>query len=358
MSQTVSQAGEEAVLAAIREVIDPHNATRTGLELGLGDDAAVVRFGHGQVAMTTDTMAEGQDFRRRWWAQARDWATDVGTKAAAQNLSDINAMGATTTALLISLTLPPDTPLEWVQDFYRGVIRACQAPGAQDCLIAGGDLASGETISVTITALGEAPDGGSPLTRAGANAGDVLAVCGPLGYAAAGLALLEGDHAQQEGDSHRQLIHQCLLAQQRPTPPLTAGAAARSAGASAGMDLSDGLLRDATRLAEASAVSIRLDDAALAAEAEHLAAVAAALGASPADALEWVLTGGEDYSLLATFSAQTALPTGFRAIGTVVDDTALDDDTVQTDKPRSRSHAVLTDHTVSGAGWDSVAPIH
>nr|WP_246327911.1 thiamine-phosphate kinase [Garicola koreensis] len=358
VSQTVSQAGEEAVLAAIREVIDPHNATRTGLELGLGDDAAVVRFGHGQVAMTTDTMAEGQDFRRRWWAQARDWATDVGTKAAAQNLSDINAMGATTTALLISLTLPPDTPLEWVQDFYRGVIRACQAPGAQDCLIAGGDLASGETISVTITALGEAPDGGSPLTRAGANAGDVLAVCGPLGYAAAGLALLEGGHAQQEGGSHRQLIHQCLLAQQRPTPPLTAGAAARSAGASAGMDLSDGLLRDATRLAEASAVSIRLDDAALAAEAEQLTAVAAALGASPADALEWVLTGGEDYSLLATFSADAKLPTGFRAIGTVVDDTALDDDTVQTDKPRNRSHAVLTDHTVSGAGWDSVAPIH
>src|SRR5690625_490948 len=152
VSPTVSQAGEEAVLAAIGEVIDPHNSPRTGLELGLGDDAAVVRFGHGQVVMTTDTMAEGQDFRRQWWADAHDWATDVGTKAAAQNLSDINAMGTHARALLVSLTLPPDTSLEWVQDFYRGVIRACRQPGAEHTLIAGGDLASGETISVTITA--------------------------------------------------------------------------------------------------------------------------------------------------------------------------------------------------------------
>lgn len=346
VSQTVSQAGEEAVLAAIREVIDPHNATRTGLELGLGDDAAVVSFGHGQVAMTTDTMAEGQDFRRRWWAQSRDWATDVGTKAAAQNLSDINAMGTATTALLVSLTLPPHTPLEWVQDFYRGVIRACEAGGAEDCLIAGGDLASGEEISVTITALGQACDGGKLLTRAGAHPGDVLAVCGPLGYAAAGLALLEDGHAQPlpEVDSQRELIQQCLLAQQRPAPPLNAGAAALAAGASSGMDLSDGLLRDASRLAAASGVSLRLDDAALAAEAEHLAPVAAALGPQPADALEWVLAGGEDYSLLATFPADAELPTGFRTVGTVVPGS-----------PQVGDPAVLTGHRITGAGWDSVS---
>src|SRR5699024_6353200 len=125
-------------------------------------------------------------------ADAHDWATDVGTKAAAPNLSDINAMGTHARALTVSLTLPPDTSLERVQDFYRGVIRACRQPGAEHTLIAGGDLASGETISVTITALGEAPGDGRPLTRAGAHAGEVLAVCGPLGYAAAGLALLEG----------------------------------------------------------------------------------------------------------------------------------------------------------------------
>lgn len=343
--QTVSQAGEEAVVAAIGEVIDPHNTIRAGLALGLGDDAAVVSFGQGKVVMTTDTMAEGQDFRRQWWSTAPQWAADVGTKAAAQNLSDINAMGTSTKALLVSLTLPPQTPIDWVQNFYRGLIRACQAPGAQGCLIAGGDLASGEAISVTITALGETPKGGQFLARFGAKPDDVLAVCGALGYAAAGLALLEHGQGQSPGGLNvdPELHGQCVRAQTRPQPPLTAGAAALAAGASSGMDLSDGLLRDATRLAQASGVSIRLDDSALAADAEHLAPVAEALGAEPAEAIEWVLTGGEDYSLLATFPAGSVLPAGFRAVGTVV-----------AGEPHRGAGAVLTGHTVSGAGWDSV----
>ena len=344
--QTVSEAGEDAVIAAITEVIESHNAARTGLRLGLGDDAAVVSFGHGQVAMTTDTMAEGQDFRRRWWPCERDWAMDVGTKAAAQNLSDINAMGTNTKALLISLTLPPQTPLSWVRDFYRGVIRACRAPGAEGCLIAGGDLASGEAISVTITALGEMSDDGALLTRSGAQPGDLLAVCGPLGYAAAGLALLEGTEdtgAAAQAGQHHELLQRCRSAQQRPAPPLTAGAAALASGATAGMDLSDGLLRDAARLAQSSGVQIRLDDAALAVEAQALHPVAEAVNADPGQALEWVLAGGEDYSLLATFSAGAALPEGFRQIGTA-----------EAVTPSSTAPAVLTEHCVSGAGWDSV----
>ena len=204
---------------------------------------------------------------------------------------------------------------------------------------------------MTITALGQTPDDGEFLARSGAKPDDVLAVCGPLGHAAAGLALLEHGQGQTPGrldvdpELFRQseLFGQCVRAQTRPQPPLTAGAAALAAGASAGMDLSDGLLRDATRLAQASGVSIRLDDSALAADAEHLAPVAEALGAAPAEAIEWVLTGGEDYSLLATFPAGSALPAGFRAVGTVV-----------TGEPHHGAGAVLTDHTVSGAGWDSV----
>lgn len=341
--QTVSEAGEDAVIAAITEVIDTHNATRAGLRLGLGDDAAVVSFGHGQVAMTTDTMAEGQDFRRRWWPCERDWAMDVGTKAAAQNLSDINAMGTNTKALLISLTLPPQTPLSWVRDFYRGVIRACRAPGAEGCLITGGDLASGDAISVTITALGETDDDAALLTRSGAEPTDVLAVCGPMGYAAAGLGLLEGPGDAAEAGQHSELLQRCRSAQQRPAPPLTAGAAALAAGATAGMDLSDGLLRDAARLAQSSGVQIRLDDAALAVEAKALHPVAEAVNADPGQALEWVLAGGEDYSLLATFRAGAALPEGFRQIGTA-----------EAVTPSSTAPAVLTEHCVSGAGWDSV----
>lgn len=349
--QTVSQAGEEAVLAAIAAEIADHNAARANLDLGLGDDAAVVSFGHARVVMTTDTMAEDQDFRRSWWSDAPGWATSVGIKAAAQNLSDINAMGSRTQALLVSLTLPPETPLAWVRDFYRGVIRACRAPGAEDCLIAGGDLASGEKISITITALGEAPDDGALLTRAGARPDDVVAVCGPLGLAAAGLALLErgghgGDAEPGEGvrrEAGQELIRRCLTAQQRPEPPLTAGGAALAAGATAGMDLSDGLLRDAQRLARASAVRIRLDDAELAAEAQSLHPVAEVLAAPAAHALDWVLAGGEDYSLLATFGPEAALPQGFRRIGTVTADAS----------PRDGA-AVITTHRTSGPGWDSV----
>ncbi|WP_162301600.1 thiamine-phosphate kinase [Nesterenkonia muleiensis] len=336
---TVGAVGEDAVLAAMMEVVGPHSAGGRGewVRTGAGeDDAAVLSPPRGvQTVMTVDTMSEGQDFRREWWLgpeslgatpyePSEEWPMDVGTKAAAQNLSDINAMGAVPEALLVSLTLPPGTPLAWVQDFYRGIIRACQAPGAENCSIAGGDLGSGETISVTITAVGGLPEGSPGLLRSRARAGDTLAVCGGLGDAAAGLALLErpGDETvsgQELGlwEAHSETFRRCLLAQTHPQPPLTAGPAALAAGATAGMDLSDGLLRDAQRLAAASGVRIQLDDAALAAEAVHLEPVAELLGLAASSCRDWVLTGGEDYSLLATFPEDAALPDGFRSIGRV-----------------------------------------
>lgn len=346
---TVGQAGEDAVLAAVREVIDPFNAQRPGLALGPGDDAAALTVQTGPAVVTTDTMSEGQDFRRRWWRGSEQWPMDVGTKAAAQNLSDINAMGAVPTALLVSLTLPAQTPVAWVQDFFRGVIRACAQPGAERCVIAGGDLGSGETISVTITAVGEPTEGGRLLRRDRAEPGDVLAVCGQLGRAAAGLALLErpGEASVSSDElrhwqDHAAIIRECLQAQQQPQPPLNAGPAALAAGASAGLDLSDGLLRDAGRLAAASRVQIRCDDAALAAEAQPLKPVAGILGLGPAAGSEWVLSGGEDYSLLATFPADAPLPEGFRALGTVEP------------VPADGQPGVLVAAEPASPGWDSL----
>lgn len=348
--QTVSQLGEESVLSSISEIIGPHNAKRSGLIVGLGDDAAVVDFGHRQVVMTTDTMSQGQDFRSRWWQSAQECALDVGTKAAAQNLSDINAMGITATALQVSLTLPPETPVAWVKDFYRGIIRACCAAGARNCLITGGDLASGDVVSVTMTAMGGVAEDGALLRRRGAQVGDVVAVAGPLGSAAAGLAILERDSQSDSPASDASatsevaaLIDACVSAQRRPAPPLRAGPAALEAGATAGMDLSDGLLRDATRMAIASGVRIRLHDGAITAEADKLQPVADALGLDGAEPVEWVLTGGEDYSLLTTFGAGAVLPEGFRLIGEVIAGCTP-----------SESPHVLTDHRVTGEGWDSV----
>lgn len=336
---SVGAAQEEAVLASIRALIDPFNAQRPGVVLGPGDDAAAMTFGADPVVMSTDTMSQDQDFRLDWWSDPAASAEDVGTKAAAQNLSDINAMGASARALLISLTLPPSTPVQWVQSFYRGVLRACAQPGADQCVIAGGDLGSGETISVTITALGTAPQGGGLLQRQGAKPGDVIAVSGQLGYAAAGLDLLEraADHGLAE-HPEASLVAACLRAQRRPEPPLGTGAQALAAGATAGMDLSDGLLRDAARLAASSGVAIRLDDAVLGNISEQLIAAATVLDLAPEATIRWVLDGGEDYSLLASFPAGVVLPGGFRAVGSV----------------EAGEPAVLTGYGENGSGWDSL----
>ena len=380
--RTVAQAGEDAVLSAILEVITPHNdavaqehAQQYGSALAVGpgnDDAAVLSFtarsspgsarSTAEVVMTTDTMSEGQDFRRQWWlgpnstAEAVErteaWSMDVGTKAAAQNLSDISAMGAVPSALLVSLTLPADIPVEWVGGFFRGMVRACRAEGAQRCVIAGGDLGSGDTISVTITALGQA-EGVPVLRRSGAQPGDVLAVAGPLGRAAAGFELLEHtsapEHAgaartveqEQLWSRHEQLFHDCLSAQQRPEPPLIAGPTAAAHGATAAMDVSDGLLRDAGRLASAAGVCLKLDDAVLEAEATLLEPVAQILGRDPKVARRWVCAGGEEYALLATFGAGVELPDGFRPLGEVLEH-------------RDGVPRVITEHAVSSGGWSSL----
>lgn len=357
---TVGAAGEDMVLAAILEVIGPHSAADPGrwVQIGAGDDAAVLSPSAGtRTVLTIDTMSEGQDFRREWWLgpeslgaagyePPEEWPMDVGTKAAAQNLSDINAMGAVPQALLVSLTVPPETALAWVQDFYRGIIRACQAPGAERCVIAGGDLGSGEAISVTITAVGSLPEGSPGLLRQRAQPGDTLAVHGSLGRAAAGLALLEQSGGRRAAEeelglwrTHPEIARECLLAQKRPSPPLKAGPAALAAGSVAGMDLSDGLLRDARRIATASGVRIQLDDAAFAADAKALEPVAQGLGLTASSAIDWVLTGGEDFCLLATFPEGTTIPEGFRALGAV----------------EAGEPGVSASLGVTGEGWDSLS---
>jgi len=293
--------------------------------VGSGDDAAVVSASD-SFLVSTDTLVENHDFRL-------DWSTgfDLGFKAVATNLADIAAMGAKPTVLVIALVVPKSTKISWLEDFADGLQAACDqlSPGAA---VVGGDLAAGEQVVVSVTAHGSL-EGLKPVLRSGARAGDVLAVCGPLGKAACGLSLLESG-SQELIRSYDEWVN----AQLRPMPPIDQGVVANEAGASSMLDVSDGLIRDAGRIARASKVSININRLDLAGFEAMLDLPAQRL---QVDTLGWVLQGGEDHSLLATFPKQAIPPRSFKVIGTVV----------ASDEP-----AVLLDgKPVIDGGWDSIA---
>ncbi len=286
-----------------------------GALVGPGDDAAVLAPADGSVLISVDTLVEDHDFRLQRPNGHRTTGYDVGWKSAAQNLSDINAMGGTATSLVVSLTLPPHTPVAWAEDCARGLAAAIRGLGATGCSVVGGDLGAGAQIVVTAAVTGTL-DGRPPVLRSGAAPGHVLAVAGTLGRAAAGLALLEDGRPLEDSGPVGELV----AAQLRPLPPLAAGPAAALAGASAMLDISDGLVRDAGRIATASGVRLDLDPAALQQYARPLEDAAARLGVDP---LDWVLGGGEDHGLLASFPPGALLPPGFTAVGSVEPGTPL-----------------------------------
>ena len=309
---TVGELDEKALLARIF----PRLGAPAAL-LGPGDDAAVVAAPDGRSVISIDTLVQDQDFRLHWPCGYRTSGFDVGFKCAAQNLSDINAMGAEATSLVVSLTLPPVTPVAWVEDLADGLQEALRSLGAGRCSVVGGDLGSGREIVVT-AAVGGDLGGRQPLLRSGARPGDVLALAGNAGCAAAGLAVLEsGLHydvlAAGTGPGDRELVELIRL-QCRPRPPLDLGPLASQYGATAMLDVSDGLVRDAGRMARASGVDIDLDLGWVQGRAAALSAAASRVDADP---VAWVLGGGEDHSLLAAFGPQAQLPEGFERIGSI-----------------------------------------
>jgi len=297
MHETVGALGEKAVLRRILDRIGPSRA-----EVGPGDDAAVLRAPGGRIVVTTDTLVHGPDFRLAW-----SGGYDLGWKAAAVNLADVAAMGAAPTALFVALAMPDETSVAFVEALADGFRDACDrlAPG---CAVEGGDLAASDTLTVAVTAIG-VPEG-APVLRSGARPGDVVALAGDAGVAARGLRLLFQVFRDAEGtpvplDSARVAAlpepdRIALARQLRPEPPIALGPVAAAAGATAMMDVSDGLVLDAGRMAAASGVTLRLDEAAFAGD-------------------PLALSGGEDHALLATFPAAAGLPEGFRRIGEVTD---------------------------------------
>lgn len=290
---TVAEVGERGTLARILPLL-PGSAA---LSVGPGDDSAVVQLSAPEVVTTCDMMVEGPDFRRDWSSPH-----DIGYKAMTSNLADISAMGATPVGVIVALAAPTDTPVVDLVGIARGIAQGLQDM-APEAGVLGGDLSTSHQLTLSVTVLGQL-HGHPPVLRSGATVGEVVAVTGEPGRSQRGYHILEAATADHGGQlpSHvrAELVQQPDVAHHlAPRVDLGAGPAALRAGASAMMDVSDGLVLDATRMAEASGVRIDLDPARV------------------VDAA-W-LTGGEDHGLLACFPAGSSLPEGFSAIGQVVE---------------------------------------
>ncbi|MDO5618324.1 thiamine-phosphate kinase [Kocuria sp.] len=278
--------------------------------LGPGDDCAVVAAPDRRFVISTDTQVEGQDFELQWPSGFRSSGLDTGHKCATQNLADAAAMGAVPSSLVVSLTLPSTTPVQWVEDFARGLRAGMVACGADRCRVVGGDLGAGREISVTATVTGDL-QGRAPVRRNGAQPGDVVVLAGTVGRAAAGLEILR-ESAYRPGDNAA--VDALVQSQLRPVTPVQLGAELARCGATSMIDVSDGLVRDASRVARASGVEMVLDPHALEALARELQPAARLTGRDP---LYWVLNGGEDHGLLSTVPPHHQLPDGVRPLGSV-----------------------------------------
>jgi thiamine-monophosphate kinase len=311
---TVAALGEFGLIAALSAWLPPDERAL----VGIGDDAAVLPAPDGRMVATTDFLLEGRHFRRDWSS-----ACDVGHKAAARSLADVAAMGAVPSALLVALAVPGELPVSWARDLAGGLAAECARAGAS---VVGGDTARAPSVLLAVTGLGDLA-GRAPVRRSGAVPGDVVAVAGPLGHAAAGLALLSAGLTAGPLAPWSQLI----TAQLRPAPPYDAGPEAADLGATAMIDVSDGLLADLGHVAEASGVLIDLASDRFSPDDSLLAAARAVAGArphmgrtgrgsplGPADqAVAWVLSGGEDHCFAATFPPGVALPSRWTAVGEV-----------------------------------------
>lgn len=300
---TLGELGESGILREVFARLGPGREA-TSAEVGPGDDAAVHDIS-GPVIATTDAMVRGRDWLDQW-----STGHDVGVKVVTQNLADISAMGGVPTGILVTLIAPGDLSVSWAMDFTEGLSQACQAAGVA---VLGGDLSSslGEVV-VSVTALGVLTEHGTVL-RSGAQAGDVLAVSGPLGRSAAGWDLLQrSDTGWWPPESEGATAADWVGFHCAPSVDFTQGSLAAKHGATSMLDVSDGLGRDARRIAEASQVDIDLEESAIQAMASRFAGV---LGSQAA--LSHVLSGGEEHELLATFANAATVPSGWTVIGAV-----------------------------------------
>lgn len=314
---TLAQLGEFALIAElVRDLPEADDVL-----VGPGDDGAVLA-GDGSVVVSTDVLVEGVHFRRDW-----SGPQEIGRKAVAVNVADVEAMGARPQGVVVGFSAPGETEVRWTLDLAAGLRAECATAGVS---LLGGDTTRAKEVTLSVTALGTL-DGRAPVRRSGARPGDVLAVVGRLGWAAAGLLVLSRGFR-----SPRAVVE----VQRVPQVPYGQGAVAARAGATAMVDVSDGLLADLGHVARASGVSIDVDTAAIEVP-EVLQTVGAATRVDP---VLLALTGGEDHALAATFRPGR-VPPGWTTIGTVTE-------------PHDDGPSVLVDGApFAGApGWDHFRP--
>jgi thiamine-monophosphate kinase len=294
---TIAETGEFGLIQRVTARL----AAGPAALLGPGDDAAVVAAPDGRVVASTDVLVEGRHFRRDWSS-----AADIGHRAAGANLADIAAMGAVPTALLVALCAPADLTVAWAEELADGLAEEAGSVGAS---VVGGDMSGSAVLTIAVTALGDL-QGRQPVRRSGARPGDVLALAGRVGYAAAGYTVLS------RGFRSPKLL---VEAHRRPVVPYAAGPAAAVHGATSMIDVSDGLLADLGHLTRASGVAIDVRRDAF----EVPAAMRDAASALGVDPYTWILAGGDDHPLAATFPDGADLPEDWRVIGAVGEGSGL-----------------------------------
>ncbi len=272
--------GENAIIEIARKASCGLPVERLGL--GIGDDAAILRFGEDDIVVTCDLLVENVHFRTDWAS-----AYEIGWKSAVANISDVAAMGAVPRHALVSLGLP-DADLDFVRDLYEGLGSACKR---WNSAVVGGDTVRSEVLVVNITWIGDLA-GASAVLRSGARPGDLLMVTNCLGNSLAGLRLLQNHGRDGAIEVSAALVNSHL----RPTPRVEAARAMTATGAvHAMMDLSDGLAADLPKLCRASGVGARINSQDLPISSE-LVTVCRTLGWNQT---EVACVGGEDYELLA-----------------------------------------------------------
>ncbi len=261
------------------------------IAIGVGDDAAVVAPGAGELVLTTDLLVEDVHFERGSIS-----AHDLGAKAITVNVSDIAAMGASPRFALASLALTTDVEAPWVMELVAGMRDACAEYALS---LVGGDTNRADTIVLSVTVVGEVTPGRA-VPRSGARPGDAIVVTGSLGGAAGGLALSRAEASTAAAALSEPWGRALVESLERPVARVGEGGTLASAGVTAMLDLSDGLAKDLSRLCAASGVGARIELAAIPVS-EALRAGADRLGL---DALGLAIGGGEDYELLATLDPE------------------------------------------------------